>query len=72
MLFDQGHVRSAAELVHLLYTEFDDLSESVMPAVMSWNRGTKPENAAVGLSDERLDEIIGEFLALAMTTSRRA
>ena len=46
-LFDCGAVQSATDLVDLLYTEFDELSNSVMPAVMSWNRGTKPERAGV-------------------------
>lgn len=57
-LFDQQLVRTNHDIVKLLYTEFDDLSESVMPAVMAWNRGTDPERAGLGLSDERLDEIL--------------
>jgi hypothetical protein len=65
-LFDCGAVQSNHDLVHLAYTEFDDLSESVMPAVMAWNRGTKPERAGIGLSDERLDEIISQFMLVAV------
>ena len=65
-LFEDGVVRSGPELVRFLYTEFDGLSELVMPAVMAWNRGTKPENIGKGLTDDRLNEIIGGFLAAAM------
>lgn len=57
-LFEQGTARTNHDIVKLLYMEFDDLSESVMPAVMNWNRGTNPERTGMGLTDDRLDEIL--------------
>lgn len=57
-LFQQNIVRTNQDIVRILYTEFDDLSESVMPAIMAWNRGTDPERAGVGLTDEKLDEVL--------------
>jgi hypothetical protein len=65
-LFEIGAVHSNSDLVDLLYTEFYDLSASVMPAVISWNRGTRPERVGLGLTDARLDEIIGVFIRSAM------
>jgi len=65
-LFERGYVSTAPALVHLLYTELPDLSESVMPAVMAWNRGTRADRAGIRLTDDRLDEIIGDFIASAV------
>ncbi|WP_157798628.1 hypothetical protein [Dyella ginsengisoli] len=56
--FEQDIVRTNHDIVRLLYMELDDLSESAMPAIMAWNRGASPERAGVGLTDERLDEIL--------------
>jgi len=71
-LFETGIVHSNPELVRLLYTEFEDLSQSVMPAVMAWNRGTNPERAGIGLSDDRLNEIIGDFIRKSMQSGARS
>lgn len=60
--FEQNIVRTNHDIVRLLYMELDDLSESAMPAIMAWNRGTNPEREGVGLTDERLDEILRPLL----------
>ena len=62
-LLQQGVANSAPDIVNLLYEEFDDLSPSAMPAVMSWNRRTNADRAGTGISDDRLDEILLDILA---------
>lgn len=62
-LLQHGAATSAPDIVNLLYEEFEDLSSSVMPAVMNWNRGTKPELVGKGLNDDRLDEILLDLMA---------
>jgi hypothetical protein len=61
-LLQHGAATSASDIVNLLYEEFEDLSSSVMPAVMNWNRGARPELAEKGLSDDRLDEILLDLM----------
>jgi hypothetical protein len=62
-LLQHGVVRSTPDIVNLLHEEFEDLSISVMPAVMNWNRGTKPELVGKGLSDDQLDVILLDLMA---------
>jgi hypothetical protein len=61
-LLDSGEIGTKVELVDALYEEFHGLSSSVQPAVMSWSRSEKAIKQGIGLTDDRFDEIVWDFI----------
>jgi len=62
LLIERGLANSNSELADLLYREVEGATPSVMIAVINWNRRENAAGASIGLSDERLDEVLMDLL----------